>query len=293
MAKETKTTEESTEVASTNQNALAVAGVMDDSMFGAGFEGMDAESFAIPFIQVLQKMSPLVDEDDPKYIPGAKAGMFFNTVTQKLYDGKAGITVIPCAYKRSFIQWGGREGDNGGFKGEHDLETFRRMAEDENQVKLIDGKYYAPNEDGTVNEKKNDYFADTRSHYVLVIDNETGEVGRAIMSLSSSQIKASKMLCTSLQQRKMRDSQGNLRVAPMFANVVRATTVPMSNDKGTWSGLRFDIEGSVTDKDVFREACEFYKDINAGAVQVDHSKNESATRDTEAASGTPQDAEQF
>lgn len=291
MAKDVKTTE-STEVATSAGGAVAMPEFMNDAMFGAGFEGMDAESFAIPFIQVLQKMSPLVDEDDAKYIPGAKAGMFFNTVTQKLYDGKAGITIIPCAYKRSFIQWGGRESAEGGFKGELTVEQFNELALDDTKVKMLDGKPYVPNADGTIHEKKNDYFADTRSHYVIVVDNETGEMGRAIMSLASSQIKASKMLCTSLQQRKIKDGQGNLRTPPMFANVVIATTVPMSNDQGTWSGLRFDIQGTVTDAALFREAAEFYKDINAGAVQVDHSKNAQSARE-EAAGTTPQDAESF
>ena len=98
-------------------------------------------------------MSPLVDEDDPKYITGAKAGMFFNTVTQKLYDGKAGLIVIPCGYKRSYILWGGREGD-GGFKGEFEVEQVEEMRKDEEKIKVIEGRYYVPDVDGNVHEKK-------------------------------------------------------------------------------------------------------------------------------------------
>jgi hypothetical protein len=33
---------------------------------------------------------------DASYIPEAKAGMIFNTVTSELYDGQAGIKVVPC-----------------------------------------------------------------------------------------------------------------------------------------------------------------------------------------------------
>lgn len=289
--KEKASAPESTEVATVAGGQLAAPGFMDDSLFGMGFEGMDKESFAIPFIQVLQKMSPLVDEDDAKHIEGAKAGMFFNTVTQKLYDGKSGLLIIPCAYQRTYIQWGARDGD-GGFKGQYTVEQINEMIGDETKIKVVDGRLYVPNADGTVNEKKNDYFADTRAHFVLVIDPDTGEHTRAIISLSSSQIKASKMLNTSLQQKRMKDKSGAMRVAPMFSNVVALTTVAQSNDKGNWSGVRFDIVDVVKDAAIFEEAVSFYKDINAGAVNVDYNKQAEAAHQ-EQASGAPQDAEQF
>ncbi|QEG09493.1 hypothetical protein TROPICALSUN_51 [Erwinia phage vB_EamM_TropicalSun] len=282
---------ENTEVAVVAGGQLAPA-FMDDSMFGAGFEGMDNESFAIPFIQILQKMSPIVDPDDPKYIEGARAGMLLNTVTNKLYDGKSGLVIVPCYYKRSYLRWGGRESTEPGFKGELTVEEVNDMMKDESKIKVVEGRLYAPNPDGTVHEKKNDYFADTRAHYVLVIDPDTGEYGRALLSLSSTQIKASKMLNTALQQKKIKDGAGNLRTPPTFANMVRLTTIGQSNDKGAWSGARFDLEGIVSDKDIFNEAVAFYKDISAGQVQVDYNKQAESAH-TEAANHTPQDAEQF
>src|SRR6202035_2454077 len=182
-----------TEVAVVENKALAVMpDFIDAADFGAGFEGTDKESFAIPFLQLLQKMSPLVDEDSPKYIPGAKAGMFFDTVSQKLYDGKAGLVIVPCAYKRSFIQWGARNA-GGGFKGEYTPEQADKMVNDDKFV-VIDGQIFKPNDDGTVDVKKNDYVADTRSHFILFIEPDTGEVRRAIFSLSSTLTKFSKML---------------------------------------------------------------------------------------------------
>lgn len=269
----------------------AEIGFMDESDFGnAGFEGADNESFAIPFIQILQKMSPKVDEDDPQYIAGAKAGMLFNTVTQKLYDGKAGIIIIPCGYKRSYIQWGGREGD-GGFKGEFDVEVVEKMRLDETKIKVIDGKLFVPNEDGSVNEKKNDFFADTRSHYVVVFDPETGEFANAILSLSSSQIKASKMLMTSLQQKKVQTSRG-MQTPPTFANMVKLTTIGKSNDKGSWSGASFELQGLISDKNLYAAAKEFYTQVVGGKVAADYSKADAGTARAEA-SGEPSSAEGF
>lgn len=287
MAKE-KTT---TEVAEVKQTALAVAAadfMMDD--MGAGFEGADKDSYATPFLQILQKMSPLVDEDSPKYVQGAKAGMFYNTVTQQLFDGKAGIILVPCAYKRSFILWGGREGD-GGFKGEFTPEQYAAMEADPTKVKVIDGKGYVPDEKGNVDTKKSDYYADTRSHYVLVVDPATGDWSPAILSLASSQIKASRMLMTSLQQKKVDTPQGK-RTPPTFANLVRATTVGMSNDSGSWSGVKFELEGLVANKDMYADAKAFYAAFAGGEVKADYSKADRASTDGPV-EDKPQQAEGF
>ena len=39
---------------------------------------------------------------------GAKAGMIFNTVTKSTYDGEEGVNVIPCGYKREYVEWSDR-----------------------------------------------------------------------------------------------------------------------------------------------------------------------------------------
>jgi hypothetical protein len=261
-----------TEVVKTEED---IVGFMDEAdLGGAGFEGTDEQSFAIPFIQVLQKMSPMVDDDNPKHMEGARAGMLYNTVTQRLYDGKVGLSFVPCAYKRCFIQWGGRDAD-AGFKGEWTTEEVERMKKD-NELVEFEGKLYKPSADGgQINPKKNDLFADTRSHYILLVD-ENGDTSQAILSLSSSQTKASKMLMTALQQRRM-EINGVKRTPPTYATMVKLTTIGMANEKGTWSGVRFDLEeGYIKNKAVFEEAKAFWKAIVAGDVKVDYSKSENA-----------------
>lgn len=290
MAPKEKATE-TTEIATVQGGVLAPEFMNFDDCGNGGFEGTDRDSFAIPFLQILQKMSPLVDEDNAKYIAGAKAGMIYNTVTQLLSDGKKGVLIIPCAFKRTFILWGGREGD-GGFKGEISVEEFEALKLDPTKVVMVDGRAYVPDADGMVNEKKSDFFADTRSHFVLVVDEETGEFGQAILSLSSSQIKASKMLMTALNQKKIKTPKG-LMTPPTFANVVRLTTQGMSNEKGSWSGAKFELEGLVTDANLFENAKAFYKDCVEGTIVVDHTKADAASANGGDVDGKPQDAEGF
>lgn len=279
-----------TEVAVVTQGGAVAPLFISDEDFGSGFEGADKDSFAIPFLQVLQKMSPMVDEDDPKHVEGAKAGMLYNTVTQKLYDGKAGITIIPCAYRRSFIQWGGRESAESGFKGEFTPEQIVEM-QGRGEIVTVEGKLLKPLADGSTHDKKSDYFADTRSHFVIIVDEETGETGQAILALASSQVKASKMLLTALQQKKVDTPRGKM-TPPTYANLVKLTTFGQSNEKGAWSAVRFDLDGLVTDAAIFNEAKAFYKAIVAGEVKVDHSKAEAPTAGADV-SGTPGAAEDF
>src|SRR5208337_882728 len=74
---------------------------------GAGFEGIDKESLAIPFLKVLQALSPECNESSDDFIAGAKVGHFFNTVTKESIG--VAVNVIPCYYKRIFNQWGDKK----------------------------------------------------------------------------------------------------------------------------------------------------------------------------------------
>ena len=73
-----------------------------------GFENMTQHDLALPFIRILGQLSPQVTEGDSKYVTGAKPGNIYNTVTNELYDGKIGIKVIPCYYKKDYPEWSDR-----------------------------------------------------------------------------------------------------------------------------------------------------------------------------------------
>ena len=87
----------------------AVAALNIEQFADAGFENVDSKSLALPFLKVLGQLSPQVTQGDSQFISEAKAGMIYNTVTDELYDGAKGITVIPCYYKLEYIEWRDRE----------------------------------------------------------------------------------------------------------------------------------------------------------------------------------------
>jgi hypothetical protein len=238
---------------------------------GRGMEGTTAESFAIPFLGVLQKGSPQCDEASGAAVEGAKPGMFIQSVSGHMFDGREGLLVVPVAYKRVYVHWGPRQGDGAGFKGEvtpEQIEALRAAKEIVEQ----DGRLFKPLPDGTVNDKRCERFSDTRNHYVLVIDPKTGVWAPALLSLASTQIKKSRAIMTMLNEIKLRRvSDGSLYTPPTFANLLRLTTVPESNDKGTWYGVKPVIERQLDaanpqDAELYAAARAFHASVARGTV---------------------------
>lgn len=236
---------------------------------GVGMEGADAQSFAIPFLSALQKISPQCEEADAKFIPEAKGGMLYNSVTSELYDGKAGIIFLPAAYQRRFLRWGPRGGEGAGFRGELTVEQVAAMEESGKAIR-VDGALLVVDENGDANPKKCDRLADVRNHFGILVNEATGSYMRVLLSLGSTQIKKSKLLMSLLSNVKVKAASGAMVTPPTFANKVRITTVPESNDKGSWYGYKFALEGFVSVPEHYNEAREFHRTIASEGVRVNY-----------------------
>lgn len=258
------TTTESTEVALKQSTAVALHNDMFAADAGAGMEGADRDSFAIPFLAVLQKGSPQVDETHAAHVPveGAKAGVLYDNISQECFDGKVGVQIVPCSFRRVFIRWGS-DASGEGFKGEFTVEEVDAMRA-KGEVKELENRLYFPLDDGSINEKKCDRLSDTRNHYILLLDDDGGWK-EALLSLSSTQIKKSKMLMAAMANVKLPGPNGKF-TPPTYANIVRVATVPESNDKGSWYGVRFVMEGQVQDPQVYAAGKSFNKKVSSGAV---------------------------
>lgn len=242
---------------------------------GAGMENADADTFAIPFLTVLQSNSPQCVEGESKYMEDARPGMILNTVTNKLYDGKEGVLFVPSHYRRVFLCWGPRQGEGAGFKGEFNADQIAKMRESR-QIVEFEGRLYQPLQDGSVNPKKCTRYADTRLHYGLTIDEDTGEVQSVLLSLSSTQIKKSKQLMSALSAVRVQLADGRKVPAPTFANIVRVTTVPESNDQGNWFGVKMAIVSKVDDANVYAAGKAFHDQVVSGRATAQHAEESTA-----------------
>lgn len=268
--------QENTAVTEPKQTAVSTTVIDFGADAGAGMENTTQESFAIPFLSVLQSNSPQVTEGDAKFIADARPGMLLNTVTGKLYDGKVGALFVQSAYRRAFLEWGPRQGEGAGFQGEHTAEEIQKLR-DQKAIVEMEGRLYRPLQDGSVNAKRCNSFRDTRMHYGLLIEDEvSGDAMPVLLSLSSTQIKKSKQLMSALSAVKVSLANGSKVSPPTFASIVRITTVPESNDQGNWFGVRFAIEKRVESKAVYDAAKEFYKMVMAGAVSANHEQDAGA-----------------
>ncbi len=71
------------------------------------------------------------------------------------------------------------------------------------------------------------------------------------------------------------------------------TTVGQSNDKGSWSGLKFDITGMVEDRNMYEIAKQFHELVKSGEAKADFSKADQNAASGEATSNSPSEAESF
>lgn len=259
----TKKVEEKSNLPAVKRNTLPdaaadlAAKIAQDS--GAGMEGTDKDSFAIPFIRVLQQLSPQCTAGKTGYDPNAKAGMLFNTVTGELIDGNDGIIFVPCAFQRRFIQWAPRGSESGSYKGEWMPEDVAAKLISGELKKGDDGRIYV----GEPNPKKSDYLADTRNHFGLVL-TENGPV-QALLSLTSTQIKKSKQLMGILSAIRI----GN-QTPPTWLSKIRITTVPESNNQGSWFGVRVEHAGYLDDAATYDLGRDFHNIISEGKAKVDY-----------------------
>lgn len=196
-----------------------------EGMDGAGFEEVGLDTMAIPFIRIIQELSPQMRKAKPEFNPDAEEGMFVNTVSGKLYPSP--IRVIIGKFQRTFLEWGTTRGN---LKGVHTPESIELstdlMRNEKNQL---------------VDPATNHTFQDCYTYYVLNVDDM--DEGICIVSCVSTNIKEARKLNRNLMHTLLPDS--NKRALPYFM-VWEVSSVDMSNDEGEWKGISFKFHSFVS-----------------------------------------------
>lgn len=237
---------------------------------GSGFEDADSDSFAIPFVRILQLLSPQVKDDSDEYIEGAKQGDLFETVTKtvipaRVADNAEGIEVIPCHYERNFLEWTPRN-SGGGLNGKYSVTEAEPMLatcvkDDKNNQVLPNGNI----------------LQDTRTHYVLA--RIGGSWKPVVISMSSTQIKRSKAWMSLMKDLRATRKDGSSYNPPMFSSIYSLHTVKEQKDDNTWYGWDIDRVGYYDDPELYKFAKSFREQIAKGAVEVRHDQEAEAYTD--------------
>jgi len=255
---------------------LAVRSVSLEEDAGQGFENTDKDSFAIPFLRILQGLSPQCNKANQEFIKGAEQGNLFNTVSKQYFDADAdgdGVDFIICHYDRKFTEWAP---NRGGFRGEH-APTDPALTKATEQVDG-EGKRQMVLPNGNS-------IQDTRYHFALQLD-EDGGATRVLICCASSGIKKSKRLMTELDGLKETNSAGKRYTPPLFYSIVTVKTVPESNDEGDWFNWDFTVKrqldlSDADDVELYLAAKAFRDSIAKGAVKVVHDLGSETGSDVE------------
>lgn len=188
----------------------------------SGFEDVSRDDLGIPFLEIIQKGSPEVDEDHndhaQKKIDGAKVGCIFNTVTREILytPGEEGVIVQPCSYKKLYVEWHDRK-EGGGIVASHDdPKVLSRTKKNEKNEDVL--------ENGNV--------ISTTAYFFCNLITEEGPE-HVMIAMRSTQLKKARNWLNMMMANRM---PGSRNPKPMFSRLYRLSTVQESNQKGTWRG---------------------------------------------------------
>jgi hypothetical protein len=194
----------------------------------AGNENVSAEDLQIPRLNLLQAMSPQVEELDD-----AKAGVIHHSITDELFEFVYAINVF---YDKEFTLFKKRE-LGGGFGGNY-------ASREEAQAAVAE----QPGDDSDWN------IIETGKHAVIAMRPDGTVIGPALMLLSGSKLFFSKRWNTEISSR----CDGKDR----FAAVWKVAPVKQSNDKGSWYNYKAEFV-SWTPEEVYDDAKSLYNSMAA------------------------------
>ena len=237
-----------------NQVATKKEGALATNLFEAdaneGAQNISQEDLALPFLKVLGQLSPEVNKRDAKYVEGAEPGKIINTVTNELFDS---IDIIPCHYKRQYIEWQDRGTSSGAPVAIHEAgsDIVSTTTRDKGYKDRL------PN---------GNYLENTANHFVLLCGKNPQT---ALLSMKSTQLKVSRKWNSLMMGLKLQGKNG-LFTPPTYSHIYNLSTVQMSNDKGTWFGWEVEKMGPVEDKNIYGMAKAFATSVGKDQVQVKH-----------------------
>jgi hypothetical protein len=259
----------------------SLAGEME-GLAGAGTSSR-ADDNSVPFLYLLQDLSPEVKRRDPAYVEGAEPGCVFNRITRQLWvpdpeqDGilvdsktRAVLEVQPCAFDRGIVEWIPRDAGGGagkGFVGRYPLEE----ANVEAQMLKLGGKQVLDPKDskGTkmIWRKGQNDLIDTRYHYVHIV-HPGGGLEPVVLSFSSTGHKSSRDWMSLMRGQ---DAMINGQIAPSWFRKYPVKSVMRSGNGNDWFVLQFvnlGPTGWITDGALRARGEAMFRAFSAGAIRA-------------------------
>jgi hypothetical protein len=216
---------------------------------GAGFEDVSSSDIQIPFLRIIQALSPQLKKNDSAFLKGASQGDIFNTVTGKFWSSDEGVIVIPVHFQNKMNEWVPRS-QGGGFVGE--------LSPTSDEVR----KSVRDKDTGMEVLANGNELVRTATHYVKIV-HEDGSLENAMVDMKKTQLKKSRLWLSMMMMQKH-----NGATLPSFANTYRLKSIEEGNDKGSWHSWTVAHEGRVPTIEAYKEAKEMHGSIGRGELRI-------------------------
>jgi hypothetical protein len=248
--------QETGDLTTKQSGALATLDFVSDS--GMGLENIDKSDLALPFLKLLQSGSDETKKRHAKYVEGAEAGMFYNTVTKKLYSGEKGINVIPVFYKMTYPEWAPFERKEG-----------RPIHNDRGPGIMSQTTQNDKNKDMLTNGNE---IIKTANHFVIILGDRPE---KALMTMKSTQLKVSRSWNSLIEDQFEIDPKTNKSVpAPMFSRVYKLNSVENSGSF-TWHGYNINLVKKVDDAGIYQMAKDFHNSLKNSQAKAESNGQDS------------------
>lgn len=202
------------------------AQTLEELLQSKGFEGAQASSYAMPFLRILQKLSPEVDKTENAYIKGAEPGDIIHTISKDVFSE---VNIIPLQYRDTYIEWIPRS-KGGGFVQEYDaLEGMTK--EVLSSCEKVDNTNVLPNG----NEFK------LHSNYYCAFETEDEDFEPVMISMSASQLKTSRIWLSTMRRMVLEVNGTSYRNINIRSFQWTLSTELLENDKGKWFGWTYEV----------------------------------------------------
>lgn len=238
-----------------SDNLPALRGLNEDQFLAEAnkAEGFTQEESIIPFVKLLQPLSPQVNS-----LPEAQAGKFMNVATNTIYDS---LNVLPIFHVWNFTEWTSRDAGGGFIRnwGE-DIAGWQEKCEDDQR-----NAYMPITKDGTIISKQR--------HFYCFAMNDDGTYERAIMPFAATSLKVARQWSSLLQNPPKVETSKGLVAPAFFYYVYTIDKTSQQNTKGRWylptvkfSGKR--IVDYPNGNELWLAAIGFRDSFKAGEIQA-------------------------
>ena len=217
---------------------------------GVGLENITTEDMQIPFLRIIQALSPQLQKDDPMYIKGAEQGAIFNTVSQEVYKQDEGITIVPAFFEKKFLEFQLRS-SGGGF--------VRELAADDKDIAMT-------NREGTIEMLPNGNELVRTHQHLVIATSADGSIAPSVLDMKKTQLKVSRRWNTLKNSARLPSGA----LMPIYGTAWQLTTVSEANDQGKWFNYKLDRCTEITPQieKMMLEARLMYQGVSKGEVKM-------------------------